>query len=73
MQRFKSPYQAKTPLSTHAFHHRHFHPRCHLMAATAYRALRSKVFDIWRQTRASATRHDLCNSIHWGALLPDRS
>ena len=49
MQRFKSPAQAQRFLSAHAFIHGHFHPRRHLMAAKAYRAIRSEVFDVWRQ------------------------
>jgi putative transposase len=49
MQRFKSGNQAQAFLSAHAFIHSHFHPRRHLMAAAAYRALRSQAFDIWRQ------------------------
>jgi putative transposase len=49
MQRFKSPAQAQHFLSAHAFIHDHFHPRRHLMAATAYRALRSEAFNVWRQ------------------------
>jgi putative transposase len=39
MQRFRSPKQARDFLSAHAFIHGHFHPRRHLMAATAYRAI----------------------------------
>jgi putative transposase len=49
MQRFKSPNQAQRFLSAHAFIHGHFHPRRHLTGATAYRAIRSDAFDIWRQ------------------------
>ncbi len=49
MQRFKSPEQAQNFLSAHAFIHRHFHPRRHLMAATTYRAIRSEAFSAWRQ------------------------
>jgi putative transposase len=41
MQRFRSPKQAQDFLSAHAFIHGHFHPRRHLMAATAYRAIRT--------------------------------
>ena len=42
MQRFRSPEQAQDFLSAHAFIHGHFHPRRHLMAATArHRALAS--------------------------------
>jgi len=41
MQRFRSPKQARDFLSAHAFIHGHFHPRRHLMAATAYRAIRT--------------------------------
>ena len=49
MQRFKSPGQAQHFLSAHAFIHGHFHPRRHLMAATAYRIIRSEAFNGWRQ------------------------
>ena len=49
MQRFKSSDQAQNFLSAHAFILGHFHPRRHLMAATAYRAIRSKAFNVWRQ------------------------
>ena len=49
MQRFKSPEQAQDFLIAHAFIHGHFHPRRHLMAATAYRAVRSTAFNIWQQ------------------------
>ena len=49
MQRFKSTGQAQHFLSAHAFIHGHFHPRRHLMAGTAYRAIRSEAFDAWRQ------------------------
>jgi putative transposase len=49
MQRFKSPGQAQEFLSAHAFIDGHFHPRRHLMAATAYRSLRSEAFTVWRQ------------------------
>ena len=45
MQRFKSSEQAQNFLSAHAFIHGHFHPRRHLLAADAYRALRSVAFD----------------------------
>jgi hypothetical protein len=38
MQRFKSPEQANDFLSAHAFIYGHFHPRRHLLAASAYRA-----------------------------------
>ena len=47
MQRFKSPEQAQDFLSAHAFIRGHFHPRHHLLAADAYRALRSVAFDVW--------------------------
>ena len=47
MQRCKSPEQAQDFLSAHAFIHGHFHPRRHLLAADAYRALRSVAFDVW--------------------------
>ena len=49
MQRFKSPDQAQHFLSAHAFIHGHFHPRRHLMAATAYRSLRAEAFRVWKQ------------------------
>ena len=48
-QRFKSPEQAQDFLSAHAFIHGHFHPRRHLMAATACRAVRSTAFNVWQQ------------------------
>jgi putative transposase len=47
MQRFKSPEQAQHFLSAHAFIHGHFHPRRHLLAADAYRAIRSVAFGVW--------------------------
>ena len=49
MQRFKSLDQAQTFLSAHAFIHGHFHPRRHLLAANAYRAIRDAAFDVWHQ------------------------
>jgi putative transposase len=49
MQRFKSPEQAQDFLSAHAFIHGHFTPRRHLMAATAYLAVRSTAFNVWQQ------------------------
>lgn len=49
MQRFKSLGQAQDFLSAHAFIHGLFHPRRHLMEATARRAIRSEAFDVWRQ------------------------
>jgi putative transposase len=49
MQRFTSSGQAQEFLSAHAFIHGHFHPRRHLMAATAYRSLRSEAFNAWQQ------------------------
>jgi putative transposase len=53
MQRFKSSDQARNFLSAHAFIHGHFHPRRHLIAATAYRAIRSEAFRVCKQeTRA---------------------
>jgi putative transposase len=53
MQRFKSSTQAQNFLSARAFIHGHFHPRRHLMTATAYRASRSEAFSVWKQeTRA---------------------
>src|SRR3984957_7572093 len=55
MQRFKSPEQAQGFLSPHAFIHGHFHPRQHLLAATAYRAVRSTAFNVWQQ--ATCAQH----------------
>jgi putative transposase len=49
MQRFKSSVQAQEFLSAHAFIYGHFHPRRHLIAATAYRSLRSEAFNVWQQ------------------------
>ena len=49
MQRFKSLGQAQRFLSAHAFIHGHFHPRRHLTAATAYRAVRSEALSAWKQ------------------------
>ena len=49
MQRFKSSGQAQEFLSAHAFIHGHFHPRRHLMVATAYRSFRSEAFNVWQQ------------------------
>ena len=49
MQRFKSLDQAQTFLSAHAFIHGHFHPRRHLLAANAYRAIGDAAFDVWHQ------------------------
>src|ERR1700685_4409561 len=49
MQRFKSPKQAQAFLSAHSFIYGHFHPRRHLMAATAYRSFRSGAFNVWPQ------------------------
>jgi putative transposase len=49
MQRFKSPEQANDFLSAHAFIYGHFHPRRHLLAASAYRALRTEAFNVWQQ------------------------
>ena len=44
---------AKRFLSTHGIIYGHFRPRRHLMAAAAYRRIRSKAFRVWRQeTRA---------------------
>ena len=56
MQRFKSPEQAQDFLSAHAFIHGHFHPRRHLLAADAYRALRSVAFDVWHHETGDMTR-----------------
>ena len=55
MQRFKSPEQAQHFLSADAFIHGHFHPRRHLLAADAYRAIRSVTFDVWHNE--TCTRH----------------
>jgi putative transposase len=49
MQRFKSSKQAQNFLSAHAFIRGHFQLRRHLMAATTYRAVRSKAFSVWRE------------------------
>ena len=49
VQRFKSPDQANDFLSAHAFIYGHFHPRRHLLVASAYRALRSEAFNVWQQ------------------------
>ena len=49
MQRFKSAEQAQDFLSAHSFIYGHFHPRRHLLSATAYRAIRSEAFDTWQQ------------------------
>lgn len=48
-QSLKSPEQAQHFLSAHAFIHSHFHPSRHLLAADAYRAIRSDAFDVWQQ------------------------
>ena len=56
MQRFKSPEQAQDFLSSHAFIHGHFHPPRHLLAADAYRALRSVAFDVWHHETRDMTR-----------------
>jgi len=48
MQRFKSPEQARDFLFADALIHGHFHPRRHLLTATAYRAIRADAFNIWR-------------------------
>ena len=48
MQRFKSPEQAQDFLSAHSFIYDHFHPRRHLLAANAYRAIRSEAFKSWQ-------------------------
>jgi hypothetical protein len=42
MQRLKSLDQAQDFPSAHAFIHSNFHPRRHLMAAAAYRTIRSR-------------------------------
>jgi putative transposase len=49
MQRVKSPEQANNFLSAHAFIYGHFHPRRHLLVASAYRALRTEAFGVWKQ------------------------
>ena len=49
MQRFKSPEQANDFLSAHAFIYGHFQPRRHLLAASAYRVLRTEAFSVWQQ------------------------
>jgi putative transposase len=49
MQRFKSPHQAQHFRTAHAIIHGHFHPRRHLLAAHAYRAIRAEAFDAWHQ------------------------
>jgi putative transposase len=49
MQRFKSLGQANDFLSAHAFIYGHFHPRRHLLAASAYRTLRTEAFKVWQQ------------------------
>ncbi len=56
MQRFKSPGQAQRFLSSHAMIHGHFRPRRHLMTADRYRRARARVFRVWRQVEAHATR-----------------
>jgi putative transposase len=48
MQRFKSPEQAQDFLSAHSFIYGHYHPRRHLLAAKASRAIRSEAFKIWQ-------------------------
>ena len=45
----QSSVQAQEFLSAHAFIYGHFHPRRHLIAATAYRSLRSEAFNVWQQ------------------------
>ena len=55
MQLFKSPEQAQTFLCAHAFIHGHFHPRRHLLAADASRAIRSIGFDVWHRSLAGHT------------------
>jgi putative transposase len=49
MQRFKSPEEANDFLYAHAFIYGHFHPRRHVLAASAYRALRTEAFNVWQQ------------------------
>jgi putative transposase len=53
MQRFKSSEQAQDFLSAHAFIHGHFHPRRQLLAADAYRALRSVAFEVWHHEKCA--------------------
>ena len=45
MQRFKQGWDF---LFAHALIHGHFHPRRHLLTATAYRAIRADAINIWR-------------------------
>ena len=62
MQPFKSPEQAQGFLFAHAFIHGHIHPRRHLMAASAYRAVRSTAFNVCSRRRALSIRRDQqCN------------
>jgi putative transposase len=53
MQRFKSPIQAQSFLSSHAFIYGHFRPRRHKLAASAYRQIRSDAFKTWSQERCA--------------------
>jgi len=55
MQRFKSPEQIQVFLSAHAFIHGHFRPRRHLLAADAYRVIRSEAFAAGIRRRAPNT------------------
>src|SRR6476620_8471628 len=43
----QSPPQAQDFLSAHAFIYAHFHPRRHLLAADAFRAIRSDALKSW--------------------------
>ena len=54
MQQFKSPGQAQDFLPAHAFIHGHFHPRRHLLTATAYRAIHAL-----RPSTSGGMRHPL--------------
>ena len=55
LQRFKSPEQANDFLSAHAFIYGHFHLLRHLLAASAYRALRTEAFMFGSRTPLSET------------------
>jgi putative transposase len=67
MQRFKSSRQAQDFLSAHGFIHGHFHPRRHLMPASAYRAVRSEAFKVWRRETCARyvarPRRDVCTPL----------
>ena len=49
MQRFKSSRQAQDFLSAHAFIYGHFHARRHQLAASDYREIQSRAFNVWHQ------------------------